>query len=134
MSQPKPVTSSSACGGTLENVYVDTAMTRGRLNSQRGNGLECLINHPSNDSIDTANDNYPTGPIPIIAHSGPLNGKTVSTSHSIANFPIIDNSKAMTAANSVQIIGYLQGHRECEPWRQSIVVHSEDSEHHGLWQ
>jgi hypothetical protein len=102
-------TSSSACGGTVENVSVDTLMTRGQLKTQGGDGLECLINHPSNDSIDLANDNYPSGPIPIIARSGPLNGKTVSSSQSIANFPIIDNSKAMTAANSVQIIGYLQG-------------------------
>ncbi|HZD08540.1 MAG TPA: hypothetical protein VE176_09845, partial [Candidatus Limnocylindrales bacterium] len=108
MSQLKPASSPSACGGTIENVYVDTAMTRGQLNSQGGNGLECLINNPSNDTIDPAST-FPNGPIQIIAGSGPLNGQTVSTSQSIANFPIIDNSKPMTPAGTVQIIGYLQG-------------------------
>ena len=108
-SQPKPTASSSACGGAIENVYVDTVMTRGQFKTEGGDGLKCLINDPSNDSIDLANDNYPSGPIPIIARSGPLNGKTVSSSQSIANFPIIDNSKAMTPAGTVQIIGYLQG-------------------------
>ena len=104
-SQLQATTSSYSCGGTQTNAYVDTAITRreGRA------GLECLTNDPSKDTIDPAS-NYPTGPIQIIAGSGPLPGKLVSTSQSIANFPIIDSSTAITVPpGDVRIIGFLQG-------------------------
>jgi len=110
LSQLQATASPYSCGGTLPNAYVDTVITRRQVRNEGRAGLHCLISEPSNDAIDTANDNYPTGPIPIIAHSGPLNGKTVSTSQSIANFPIIDSSAAITIPpGDVRIIGFLQG-------------------------
>ncbi len=108
-SQLKATASPYSCGGTVTNAYVDYGMTRGNLNSQGHAGLQCLIHKPSNDTIDPAT-NFPTTPIQVIAGSGPTPGKLVSTSQSIANFPIIDNSNAITIPpGDVRIIGFLQG-------------------------
>jgi len=108
-SQLRATTSPYSCGGTATNAYVDYGMTRGELNSEGHAGLQCLIHEPSNDTIDPAT-NFPNGPIQIIAGSGPTPGKLVSTSQSIANFPIIDNSTAITIPpGDVRIIGFLQG-------------------------
>jgi len=96
-------------GGTATNAYVDTGMTRGNLGSQAGAGLQCLIHDPSNDTIDPASP-YPNGPTQIIAGSGPFKGKLVSTSQSIANFPIINSGPTvpLPPSGDVKIIGFLQ--------------------------
>jgi hypothetical protein len=108
-SQLQATTSSYSWGATQTNAYVDTAITRRQVRNEGRAGLECLTNDPSKDTIDPAS-HYPTGPIQIIAGSGPLPGKLVSTSQSIANFPIIDSSTAITVPpGDVRIIGFLQG-------------------------
>ena len=107
-SQLKATTSPYSCGGTATNAYVNTAMTRGQVRNQGHDGLQCLRHYPSNDTIDPAT-NFPTTPIQIIAGSGPVPGQRVSTSQSIANFPIIDSSAAMPASADVRVIGFLQG-------------------------
>jgi Putative Flp pilus-assembly TadE/G-like len=108
-SQLKATASPYSCVGTVTNAYVNTAMTRGNVRSQGRAGIQCLIHEPSNDTIDPAT-NFSSGPIQIIAGSGPTPGKLVSTSQSIANFPIIDNSNAITIPpGDVRIIGFLQG-------------------------
>jgi Putative Flp pilus-assembly TadE/G-like len=110
-SQLKATTSPYSCGGTATNAYVDTAMTRGNLLNQGHPGLQCLRHYPSNDTIDPAT-NFPTTPIEIIAGSGPTPGKLVSTSQSIANFPIINSGPTVQITvppGDVQIVGYLQG-------------------------
>jgi hypothetical protein len=68
-----------------------------------------LRHYPSNDTIDPAT-NFPTTPIEIIAGSVP--GQHVSTSQSIANFPIINSGPTVqitVPSGDVQIVGYLQG-------------------------
>src|SRR5437870_5953980 len=110
-SRLKATTSPYSCGGTATNAYVDTAMTRGNVRSQGHAGLQCLRDYPSNDTIDPAT-NFPTTPIQIIAGSGPTPGKLVSTSQSIANFPIIKSGPSVQITvppGDVQIVGYLQG-------------------------
>jgi Putative Flp pilus-assembly TadE/G-like len=108
-SQLKATASPYSCGGTVTNAYVNTAMTRGNVRSQGRAGIQCLIHEPSNDTIDPAT-NFPSTPIQIIAGSGPFSGHLVSSSQSIANFPIIDNSTAITIPpGDVKIIGFLQG-------------------------
>src|SRR5213593_4311515 len=107
----KATTSPYSCGGTATNAYVDTAMTRGNVRSQGHAGLQCLRDYPSNDTIDPAT-NFPTTPIQIIAGSGPTPGKLVSTSQSIANFPIIKSGPSVQITvppGDVQIVGYLHG-------------------------
>ncbi|HEV2731023.1 MAG TPA: pilus assembly protein TadG-related protein [Terriglobales bacterium] len=109
-SQLKATASPYSCGGTATNAYVDMTMTRGNVRNQGHNGLQCLRHYPSNDTIDPASS-FPNGPIQIIAGSGPFSGGLVSTSQSIATFPIIDSGPAVTlsASGDVKIIGYLQG-------------------------
>jgi Flp pilus assembly protein TadG len=99
-------TSSYSCGGAANNALLDTISSTKSFRDQGRNGVQCLINSPSNDTILPAN--FPSGPMQITAGSGPLSGKLVSSSRSIANFPIIDSSAPITTAN-VRIIGFLQG-------------------------
>ena len=110
-SQLKATTSPYSCGGTATNAYVNTAMTRGQVRNQGQDGLQCLRHYPSNDTIDPAT-NFPTTPIQIIAGSGPVPGQRVSTSQSIANFPIIKSGPSVQITvppGDVQIVGYVQG-------------------------
>src|SRR5438309_3151661 len=110
-SQLKATTSPYSCGGTATNAYVNTAMTRGQVRNQGQDGLQCLRHYPSNDTIDPAT-NFPTTPIQIIAGRGQVPGQRVSTSQSIANFPIIKSGPSVQITvppGDVQIVGYVQG-------------------------
>jgi hypothetical protein len=69
-------------------------------------GLKCLIGHPGNDSIVVDDLQAGIGPAKITARSGPLSGQLVSTSKSIATFPIIDTP--ITAPPAVKVVGFLQ--------------------------
>jgi hypothetical protein len=107
-SQLNSTGSAYSCGGTTTNAYVDTTMTRGNVRNLGRAGAKCLVNDPANDTIDSTN--FPNGPMQITAHSGPFSGQLASTSRSIAAFPIIDNSTAITIPpGDVKIIGFLQG-------------------------
>src|SRR5437667_995569 len=100
---------SFSCGGTAMNASIATGMTKKDVRNQGRAGLQCLIDEKAPDTIDPAT-NFPTTPIQIIAGSGPFKGNLISTSRSIANFPIIDTSLAITfPPGDVRIIGFLQG-------------------------
>lgn len=102
-------TSSYSCGGAANNAVLDTTTSTKVIRREGETGVQCLIHYPSHDTIALAN--FPTGPMQITgAASGHFPGKLVSTSRSIANFPIIDadSSTPINAAN-VRVIGFLQG-------------------------
>jgi len=78
-------TSSYSCGGTESNALVDTTSSTKAFRGVAENGVQCLINYHSQDTIAQAN--FPSGPMEITPQSGPFSGPVVSTSQSIANFP-----------------------------------------------
>ena len=80
---------SYSCGGTALNASIDGTIIKKNVRIQGRAGLQCLIDDKAKDTIDPASP-FPNGPVQIIAGSGPFKGKLVSTSQSIANFPIID--------------------------------------------
>jgi hypothetical protein len=94
------------CGGTVPNGAADTVITTKQVDNKTHDGIACLINKPSQDQLDPAS-NFPTGPQQFKAGSGPLSGQLVSTSHSIASFPIINTP--IPATGQVTVVGFLQG-------------------------
>jgi len=84
---------------------VDTTLPGNTFRQEVFQGLQCLINMPSQDILDTSY--FPTGPMQITANSGPQSGKLVSTSRSIVILPIFDNT-TLNTAGQVTIIGFLQ--------------------------
>jgi Putative Flp pilus-assembly TadE/G-like len=94
------------CGGTVPNGAADTVITTKQVDNETKDGAACLINKPSQDQLDPGS-NFPTGPQQFIAGSGPLSGQLVSTSHSIASFPIINTP--VPATGQVTVVGFLQG-------------------------
>jgi hypothetical protein len=100
-------TSTYSCGGAANNALVNTTSSTSAVRRQGEDGVQCLIHYPSHDTIALAN--FPEGPMQITAGSGPFQAKLVSTSQSIANFPIIDaNSSAQITSANVRVIGFLQ--------------------------
>jgi Putative Flp pilus-assembly TadE/G-like len=94
------------CGGAVPNGAADTVITTKQVDNETKDGAACLINKPSQDQLDPGS-NFPTGPQQFIAGSGPLFGQLVSTSRSIASFPIINTP--VPATGQVTVVGFLQG-------------------------
>jgi hypothetical protein len=96
-----------SCGGaTTTDTTADITSTKGTIQGAVNAGAQCLIGHPGNDSIDATDLQAGTGPGKITARRGPLSGQLVSTSNSIATFPIIDTPVA--APPAVKVVGFLQ--------------------------
>jgi Flp pilus assembly protein TadG len=95
-----------ACGTTAPTVTIDTTMGAplGIMGARTNNGVQCMTNHPAQDTIDTTDLTAGTGPAHIIAGSGPQSGNLVTTSRSVATLPIIDSPTTPT----VHVIGFLQ--------------------------
>ena len=94
------------CGGTVPNGAADTVITTKQVDNETKDSAACLINKPSQDQLDPGS-NFPTGPQQFKAGSGPLSGQLVSTSRSIASFPIINTP--VPATGQVTVVGFLQG-------------------------
>jgi Flp pilus assembly protein TadG len=100
--------SSYSCGGTIP---VDISTSSKDVRRDADNGVQCLINASGSgpgqgqDSLDPANFLASSGPMQITANSGPLNGRLVFTSNSIATFPIIDTP---ITGGQATIVGFLQ--------------------------
>lgn len=97
------------CGPPLPTppVNVDALLVDPALSTGTNNGLQCLTNDPNPDTIDPASLlelTAGTGPARITAASGPQNGNLVTTSRSIATFPIVENFSAAT----LHVVGFLQ--------------------------
>jgi hypothetical protein len=95
------------CGSAAPNVPVDTVLVGPALGNQTNNGLQCVTNRPTEDTLDPTS--LPeltagTGPVRITARSGPQNGNLVTTSRSITTFPIVEDPDV----NPVRVIGFLQ--------------------------
>jgi Putative Flp pilus-assembly TadE/G-like len=93
------------CGGTVPNGAADTVITTKQVDNETKAGVACLINEPSQDQLDPGS-NFPTGPQQFKAGSGSLAGQLVSTSRSIASFPIINTP--VPATGQVTVVGFLQ--------------------------
>jgi len=88
------------CGGTVPNGAADTVITTKQVDNETKDSAACLINKPSQDQLDPGS-NFPTGPQQFKAGSGPLVGQLVSTSRSIASFPIINTPVPATGQVTV---------------------------------
>ena len=84
----------------LPNGAADTVITTKQVDNETKDGAACLINKPSQDQLDPGS-NFPTGPQQFKAGSGPLVGQLVSTSRSIASFPIINTPVPATGQVTV---------------------------------
>ena len=84
---------------------LDTIITTGQVRTEARAGLQCLINRPSQDTIDGTDLLSGIGPARITAQSGPNSGNLVTTSRSIAVFPII--TLPLTSNTNAQVIGFL---------------------------
>jgi hypothetical protein len=91
----------------VPNANVDDQIGRGQLRNRTTNGVQCLINDPSHDTVDVTDLTTGTGPARITAGSGPQSGNLVTTSNSIATPPIIDPA-APLPSKQVIVIGFLQ--------------------------
>jgi Flp pilus assembly protein TadG len=89
---------------TPPNPPVDTVLLDPQLSTQTNQGLQCITNHPSQDTLDPTDLSAGTGPAKITAGSGPQSGNLVTTSRSIATFPIIED----LSATPIHVIGFLQ--------------------------
>lgn len=74
------------------------------LSTETNNGLQCLSNHPAEDTLDPTDLAAGTGPAKITAGSGPQLGNLVTTSRSVATFPIVES----LGATPLHVIGFLQ--------------------------
>jgi Flp pilus assembly protein TadG len=97
-----------SCGGAVPNANVDLALTHWQMRNRTNNGVQCLINKPSQDTLDPANLTAGTGPAAITAGSGPQSGNLVTTSKSIINLPIIDTTTPIPVTGQVRVVGFLQ--------------------------
>ena len=86
------------------NPVVDPGLANPQLSTQTNQGLQCLTNHPAVDTLDPTDLSAGTGPARITAGSGPQSGNLVTTSRSIATFPIIED----LSATPLHVIGFLQ--------------------------
>jgi hypothetical protein len=92
-----------ACGSSVLNT-VNVLLTDPVLSNESNNGLQCVTNHPAEDTLDPTDLAAGTGPARITAGSGAQSGNLVTTSRSIATLPIVDSA----TANTVHVIGFLQ--------------------------
>jgi len=97
-----------SCGGAVPNANVDLVIHHGQFRNETNNGVQCLINKPSQDTLDPTDLIASTGPGHITAASGPLSGNLVTTSRSIATLPIIDTTNPIPGTGQVRVIGFLQ--------------------------
>ena len=98
-----PPANQYACGNATTTIVV-SATADPQLSNDSNNGLQCVTNHPSEDTLDPTDLSAGTGPARITAGSGPQVGNLVSTSRSIATLPIVDSA----TASPVHVIGFLQ--------------------------
>jgi hypothetical protein len=103
-----------ACGLVSANLQqtVDMNIRHSQLRRDSNNGVQCLINKPSNDTADMTDLLAGIGPARITSVSGPNSGNLVTASRSIATFPIIDADNAASnkipVDGRVTVIGFLQ--------------------------
>src|SRR5438477_7568835 len=99
-----------SCGGTLAtpNATVDIVSSGNASRQNIRNGAQCLIHNPSQDALDTTNFLSSGGPMQITARSGPMSGKLVTTSSSIATLPIFDTASLNATTGQVTVVGFLQ--------------------------
>jgi hypothetical protein len=97
-----------SCGGAVPNANVDLAIDQLQFSNNTNNGVQCLINKPSQDTLDPTDLISSTGPARITASSGPQSGNLVTTSRSIATLPIIDTTNPIPPTGQVRVIGFLQ--------------------------
>jgi len=101
-----------SCGGGSTQAQWDNMVNPGTLAGPTATGAECLIHATGagsgmgQDTIDTSL--WPTGPMNIMAGSGPQSGNVVSTSNSVVTIPIVDNTVIVNGGGPVTIVGYLQ--------------------------
>ena len=94
-----------ACGNPVPNpLLIDPALVEPQLSTETNNGLQCLSNNPAADTLDPTDLTAGTGPAKITAGSGPQLGNLVTTSRSIATFPIIDP----VGPGPTRVVGFLQ--------------------------
>jgi Flp pilus assembly protein TadG len=98
-----PPATQYACGNAVPNAPV-AGLVDPQLSTQTNQGLQCVTNHPGEDTLDPTDLSAGTGPAKITAGSGPQLGNLVTTSRSIATFPIIESP----GANPARVIGFLQ--------------------------
>jgi hypothetical protein len=102
-----PPANQYACGvvgPTPPNPAVNTVLVDPLLSTQTNNGLQCVTNHPSEDTLDPTELLAGTGPPKITAGSGPQLGNLVTTSRSIVTFPIIEALNV----TPLRVVGFLQ--------------------------
>jgi len=104
-----PPTTVATTGGPIPT-SADTTMGGNTSRQDARNGVQCLIHQPQEDTLDTANFLSNTGPMQMTARSGPLSGKLVTTSSSIATLPIFNTDPASfnPATGQVTVVGFLQ--------------------------
>jgi Flp pilus assembly protein TadG len=90
--------------GTAIPVPIDTALVDPALSTQTNQGLQCVTNHPAEDTLDPTDLSAGSGPAKITAGSGPHLGNLVTTSRSIAVLPIMEP----LTATSARVVGFLQ--------------------------
>jgi hypothetical protein len=93
-----------ACGNPVPTTPVDVAMADPQLSVRTNQGLRCVTNHPSEDTLDPTDLSAGTGPARITAGSGPQLGNLVTTSRSTATLPIVENPNVSPA----RVVGFLQ--------------------------
>jgi Tfp pilus assembly protein PilE len=97
------------CGGTTTtDTTIDTLILKGAVQNAVDDGIKCLIGHPGQDGIIADDLKAGTGPARITAGSGPLSGQLVTTSKSVATFPIIDTDATAPTPPTVKVVGFLQ--------------------------
>jgi Flp pilus assembly protein TadG len=100
------------CGTSGLKAPVDITIIKKDVHQDAQNGISCLINQPSQDTLDPAsvtNFGAGTAPLEITATAGPHSGQLVTTSNSIVSFPVFNDPPSIPAGTSeVTIIGFLQ--------------------------
>jgi Flp pilus assembly protein TadG len=102
-----PPATQYSCGSATPNPAVDPGLTDPQLSINTNQGLQCLTNHPAEDTLDPTDLTAGTGPGRITAGSGPQSGNLVTTSRSVATFPIVEDPD-IPPPNPVRVIGFLQ--------------------------
>lgn len=99
-----PPATQYVCGGAVPTTLVNAALVDPMLSTETNNGLQCVTNHPAEDTLDPTDLSAGAGAAKITAGSGPQSGNLVTTSRSIATFPIVESPDV----NPVRVVGFLQ--------------------------
>src|SRR5262249_40622912 len=83
---------------------LDTIITKGQVRADARAGLQCLINRPSQDTIDGTDLLSGAGPARITAQSGPNSANLLTTSSSIAIFLISALPSTSITKSQVRVI------------------------------